>query len=224
VRRPAEAGGRGRDRRAGASEGARQAAAIGEGARQDALTGEGAAAAGLDRLDGFNALPAYEAEASLLACCGCAAWARALAARRPFADAASLLGAAEHFWWILGPAGWREAFAAHPRIGERIGETAGGRSAGCPGGGRSIAGLWSEAEQAGARAAPAAVLDELAAANRLYESRFGYIFLVCATGKSGAEMLGALRARLGNDPATELRIAAGEQAKITRLRLARLLE
>jgi 2-oxo-4-hydroxy-4-carboxy-5-ureidoimidazoline decarboxylase len=176
------------------------------------------------RLEWLNALPAHEAEDALLACCGSAAWAGALAARRPFADAASLLGAAEHVWWTLGPADWREAFSDHPRIGERIGERAGRRAAGGPGGRRSIAGLWSEAEQAGARAAPAALLDELAAANQLYESRFGTIFLICATGKSGAEMLAALRARLGNDPATELRVAAGEQVKITRLRLARLLE
>jgi allantoicase len=183
----------------------------------------------LARLDWFNSLPAGEAEDSLLACCGSTAWVRALAARRPFAGEASLLAAAEDLWWALGPAGWREAFAAHPRIGERTGGGSaggpGGRqsSAGCPGGRRSIAGLWSEAEQAGAQAAPAALRDELAAANQLYESRFGFIFLVCATGRSGTEMLAALRARLGNDPATELRVAAGEQVEITRLRLARLL-
>jgi OHCU decarboxylase len=173
----------------------------------------------LARLDWLNALPAGEAEDSLLACCGSAAWARALAARRPFADADTLAAAAERLWWDLGPAGWREAFAAHPRIGE----TADGRSTASSAGRPSIAGRWSEAEQAGARAAPAALRDELAAANQLYESRFGHIFLICATGKSGAEMLAALGARLGNDPATELRVAAGEQVKITRLRLARLL-
>jgi 2-oxo-4-hydroxy-4-carboxy-5-ureidoimidazoline decarboxylase len=164
--------------------------------------------AGLARLNGLGT---EAAAAELLACCGSSAWARALAACRPFADEEALFAAAERIWWDLGPEGWREAFAAHPRIGERAaGPTAG----------------WSEAEQAGARdAADAAapLLADLAAANRDYEARFGHVFLICATGKSAGEMLAALRARMGNEPAAEIRIAAGEQAKITRLRLRRLL-
>src|SRR4029079_9101865 len=97
-----------------------------------------------------------------------------------------------------------EAFAAHPRIGEK-----GGR--------------WSQQEQAGARGADAEILADLAEANRLYESRFEHIFIVCATGKSAEEMLGLLRARLDNNPETELRVAAEEQRKITSLRLEKLL-
>jgi len=157
--------------------------------------------AGLARLNGLGA---DVAAAELLACCGSTAWARALSASRPFADEEALFDTAERIWWGLTPEEWRQAFAAHPRIGER-------------GTG------WSEAEQAGARAAAAPVLVELAAANRAYEARFGHVFLICATGKSAGEMLAALRARMGNAPEEELRVAAGEQAKITRLRLRRLL-
>jgi 2-oxo-4-hydroxy-4-carboxy-5-ureidoimidazoline decarboxylase len=159
------------------------------------------APAGLARLNG---LEADMAAAELLACCGSSAWARALAACRPFAGEEALVAAAERIWWDLAPEDWRQAFAAHPRIGER-------------------ATGWAEAEQSGAREAATPLLAELAAANRAYEARFGHVFLICATGKSAGEILGALRARLGNEPGAELRIAAAEQAKITRLRLARLL-
>jgi OHCU decarboxylase len=157
--------------------------------------------AGLAR---WNGLGAEAAAAELLACCGSSAWARGLSACCPFPDEEALFAAAERIWWELSPEDWRQAFAAHPRIGER-------------GTG------WSEAEQAGARAAAAPVLAELAAANRAYEARFGHVFLICATGKSAGEMLAALRARMSHEPGEELRVAAGEQAKITRLRLSRLL-
>ena len=109
--------------------------------------------------------------------------------------------AAERFWWALGREDWLEAFAGHPRIGARTTDAAARR------------------EQAGVDGATAATRAALALGNRMYEERFGHVFLICATGKSADEMLGALRDRLGNDPITELRIAAGEQAKITRLRL-----
>jgi OHCU decarboxylase len=160
-----------------------------------------ATATGLARLNGLSR---DEAAAELVACCGSQAWALALAAGRPFAGEDDLLAAAERVWWGLAPDDWQEAFAAHPRIGER-------------------AAGWAAAEQASARDAAAPVLAELAAANRAYEARFGHIFLICATGKSAEEMLAALRARMGNDPEEELRVAAAEQAKITRLRLERLL-
>jgi OHCU decarboxylase len=124
---------------------------------------------------------------------------------RPFRDTEQLLEMADRVWWSLTPADWREAFAAHPRIGE----TSGSR--------------WSQQEQSGAASAQAAVLAELAEANREYERRFGHIFIVCATGKTAEEMLGLLRARLSNDPETELKVAAEEQRKITRLRLQKWL-
>jgi len=155
-------------------------------------------------LDRFNALPGDEAVEMLLPCCGSRSWARQVAERRPFQDLADLRRKSDEIWRNLGTEDWREAFAAHPRIGEK-----GSR--------------WSEQEQAGARDADARILAELIEANREYESRFGHIFIVCATGKSAAEMLSLLRHRLDNDREIELRIAAEEQRKITNLRLEKLL-
>jgi OHCU decarboxylase len=166
---------------------------------------------GLKRL---NSLSEAEAEIELLKCCGSQAWARALLTRRPFADAPELLTAADEIWWNLDERDWLEAFAAHPRIGGRE------RAARAQ---HAQAESWSEQEQAGARDAAQATLDELAVANRTYGEKFGYIFIVCATGKTAEEMLALLRARLSNDAATELRNAAAEQQKITKLRLEKLL-
>ena len=133
--------------------------------------------------------------------------------RRPFGDAETLLRAAEEVWWSLGPDDWREAFAHHPRIGERDAAVAQG--------GRARA--WSAGEQRGVADAGAEVRAAIAEGNREYERRFGHIYLVSAAGKSAEELLALLRARLSNDADTELRVAAAEQAKITRLRLLRLL-
>ena len=155
-------------------------------------------------LDRLNSMPADELEKELLPCCGSRAWARRMAEGRLFQNVADVKQKSDQIWRNLGHADWLEAFAAHPRIGEK-----GSR--------------WSEAEQAGARGADAETLAALVAANREYESRFDHIFIVCATGKSAAEMLDLLRARLSNDPETELRIAAEEQRKITHLRLEKLL-
>lgn len=158
----------------------------------------------VDALDRLNGLPSGDAVTELLRCCGSRAWARQMAASRPFRDLAALRDAADRIGSRLGREDWLEAFAVHPRIGEK-----GSR--------------WSEAEQAGARSADRETLAALVEANRRYESRFDHIFIVCATGKSAAEMLDLLRARLDNDPETELRIAAEEQRKITNLRLEKLL-
>jgi OHCU decarboxylase len=166
---------------------------------------------GLERL---NSASAVGAEAELLKCCGSIEWARTLAARRPFGDAPELFAAADEVWWNLRARDWLEAFAAHPRIGGRE-RAARAQHAQAEG--------WSEQEQAGARAAAQATLDELAQANRAYEEKFGHIFIVCATGKTADEMLGLLRARLSNEADAEIRIAAAEQSKITRLRLEKLL-
>ena len=121
--------------------------------------------------------------------------------------------AAEQIWWSLGEQDWLEAFSAHPRIG--------GRQAQRPQ--DAQARTWSEHEQAGARGIDEATQDELAQANRAYEEKFGHIFIVCATGKTAAEMLALLRARLPNNPGVELRNAADEQRKITQLRLEKIL-
>lgn len=132
-------------------------------------------------------------------------------AHRPFGSMERLLETADATWRACSPGDWKEAFRHHPKIGGRN----------LPSGFASTRHL-SEAEQAGVAGAPEHVIAELADANRLYEKRFGYIFIVCATGKSAAEMLALLRARLTNDPATEIHIAAGEQAKITALRLEKV--
>jgi len=161
-----------------------------------------------ERLAGYlNALSEERARAALGRCCGARHWVDGMLAARPFASDAELLAAAERVWWGLGRADWLEAFAAHPRIGARA----------------EAMTDWARREQAGANGAAEATLAALAQGNRTYEERFGHVFLICATGRTADEMLGALRARLTNDPATELRVAAEEQAKITRLRLDRLV-
>ncbi len=167
-------------------------------------------AGGLERL---NSLPPAEAEAELLKCCGSTRWASLVTARRPFRDASELMLTADAAWWSLGPEDWLEAFRSHPKIGEKKAEAATSEQAR----------RWSEGEQSGTRAAAPQTLDELAEANRAYEERFGHIFIICATGKTAEEMLAALRARLGNEPREELRVAAEEQRRITRLRLEKLL-
>jgi 2-oxo-4-hydroxy-4-carboxy-5-ureidoimidazoline decarboxylase len=160
----------------------------------------------------FDALPDHEAAPFLESCCGSQAWVQGMLARRPFGTLTHLLDEADELWWSLGPDDWREAFDHHPRIGER--------SSAAPQ--RETARAWSSDEQRGTAGATSDTRQALAEGNREYERRFGYIFLVCATGKSADEMLALLRARLSNDPARELRVAAGEQAKITRLRLQKL--
>jgi 2-oxo-4-hydroxy-4-carboxy-5-ureidoimidazoline decarboxylase len=167
--------------------------------------------AGLARL---NALSADEARAALRRCCGSSRWADAMTAGRPYADAQALFSAAERTLSALGREDWLDAFAHHPRIGDRAALAA--RFAGTR--------AWSASEQGGVATAGADVLDALAEGNRAYEERFGHVFLVCATGKSADEMLALLRERLSNAPEVELVVAAAEQAKITRLRLEKLLQ
>jgi OHCU decarboxylase len=177
------------------------------------------------RLRWLNALPAERAEAELLACCGSKEWAARVAARRPFADTAALAGTADQVWEGLGPDGWLEAFAAHPRIGDRSGgaEPA-DASGGAPGASERAGGAeWSRAEQAGVADADPGVLAALAEGNLAYKRRFGHVFLIFASGRKADELLAALHQRLRNDPETELRMAAAEQRKITQLRLSKLM-
>lgn len=128
-----------------------------------------------------------------------------MVAARPFESAGAVFDASDRIWRSLGRDDWLEAFAAHPRIGARA------------------ATGWSAREQAGVAAAGEPTRARLVDANREYDRRFGHVFIVCATGKTADEMLALLQARLGNDRATELAIAAEEQRKITRLRLEKLL-
>jgi 2-oxo-4-hydroxy-4-carboxy-5-ureidoimidazoline decarboxylase len=153
-----------------------------------------------------------DAREALRTCCGSSRWIDRMIVRRPFATAEGLLQAAREEWFSLTPADWREAFEHHPKIGDR-----GGARRPSP----ATAHL-SEREQAGVNAAPADVLTALTEGNQAYESKFGFIFIICATGRSARDMLTALRERLKNDPLTEIRIAAEEQARITELRLLQL--
>lgn len=165
------------------------------------------------RVQAFNGMPETEAAAALQRCCGSPRWIAKMLAARPFVSWDHLLGTAETIWWHLGDGDWRAAFEHHPRIGadlevlrKKFASTA----------------SWSAGEQAGMMGADEATLQALADGNRAYEARFGHIFLICATGLDAATMLARLRERMHNAPEAELRIAAGEQAKITALRLAKL--
>jgi 2-oxo-4-hydroxy-4-carboxy-5-ureidoimidazoline decarboxylase len=149
----------------------------------------------------------------LAQCCGARRWVEGMLQRRPFASRAALLAAAADVWAALDEEDQLEAFAHHPRIGEDL--TA--LRARFP----QTAGL-SSSEQAGVAAADEGTLLALRDANRAYFERFGFIFIVCASGKSAPELLALLRARLTNERAHELRVAAAEQAKITNLRLEKV--
>jgi 2-oxo-4-hydroxy-4-carboxy-5-ureidoimidazoline decarboxylase len=141
----------------------------------------------------------------LAECCGARRWVNEILAARPFHDPPALFSAAESVWWALESSDWLEAFSTHPRIGEKK------------------LSAWSSQEQSGLNSATGRILEQLAVGNREYEGRFGWIFLICATGRPATDMLQALQERLCNPPEQELRIAAAEQAKITRFRLSRLL-
>ena len=155
----------------------------------------------------LNALKPKEARHELMRCCGSLRWAERLEAGRPYPGAAALLEAAERTWWALEPQDWLEAFSHHPRIGQK-----------------KVEAVWAKQEQEGVKSATKQLLQTLVEKNHAYERRFGHIFLVCATGKGADEMLGLLQSRMANDSDKELRVAAGEQAKITAIRLKKLLE
>ena len=161
----------------------------------------------------LNSLPAAEAEKELLQCCGATRWAQQIAEARPYPTLEALLATATELWWSLDRDDWLEAFRSHPKIGEK--KAAEPVS--------TQARQWSGQEQAGVAAASQETVDSLATLNRAYEEKFGFIFIICATGKSSAEMLSALRERLEHEPVDELPIAAAEQSKITALRLNKLL-
>jgi OHCU decarboxylase len=167
-----------------------------------------------EELDALNALAPQPCRAELLKCCGSARWAERMAAARPFDDIDSMLERADKIWWALDAGDWLEAFSHHPKIGEKKAAVVQSQEAA----------RWSEQEQSAARTLEEETRAELLALNRAYEERFGFIFIVCATGKTGEEMLALLKERLRNDRDTELRIAAEEQRRITHLRLRKLLE
>ncbi len=165
-------------------------------------------------LAAFNVLSIGRAREDLLRCCGCARWADAVLEARPFKGKDALLAAADAAWARMSEAEWLEAFSHHPRIGGKDALRARYSAT------RDL----SRVEQAGASAASEAVLDALAGGNAEYEKKFGHTFIVCATGKSAAEMLDLLESRLPNDAKTEMCLAAGEQSKITKIRLEKLIK
>jgi OHCU decarboxylase len=177
-----------------------------------------------DTLARWNFLPATAAANEILPCCGSRAWAVGIVARRPLPDEESLLAASDEIWRSLTESDWLEAFRSHPRIGEsRIGESRVGESQALkPGAIQSAA--WSEQEQRGVADTSDSARTALAEGNREYERRFNRIFIVCATGKSPAEILKILRRRLENDEHTELQEAAEEQRQITQIRLRKWLQ
>ena len=160
----------------------------------------------------LNRLPAERQAELLERCCGSGRWVQSMMHRMPFADWQALRTAADEIWLGLERKDWLEAFAHHPRIGDI--DSLRARFAATRN--------WSEGEQSGVEGAGEEVLVGLAAGNRRYEQRFGYIFIVCATGKSAAEMLELLQERLDNAPADELSIAAEQQRQIMQLRLDKL--
>ncbi|HEY6879206.1 MAG TPA: 2-oxo-4-hydroxy-4-carboxy-5-ureidoimidazoline decarboxylase [Polyangiales bacterium] len=161
----------------------------------------------------LNALSEADARAQLTRCCGAQRWVAGMLARRPFSSAPALHQAADEVWSALDTADYLEAFAHHPQIGESLDALRAKFAA---------TASWSQGEQTAVAHADDATLLALREENAAYRRRFGHIFIVCATGKSAAEMLALLRGRIHNEAAQELAIAAAEQAKITHLRLEKL--
>jgi len=155
----------------------------------------------------FNSLGEQEARDQLFHCLALRTWAENVAAARPYDTLSHLMARVDSEMDSLGEGDWLQAFAAHPRIGERGGH----------------APATSEQEQSRVMRAAEETLEALHAENRVYEERFGHVFLIAAAGRSADEILESLRERMSNDPATELEVAAEEQRKITRLRLLALL-
>jgi OHCU decarboxylase len=161
----------------------------------------------MSSLDEFNQLPPEVAAAELLSVCHSTRWAAQVAQARPFADLAAAQKVADEVWQALGPDDWRAALDGHPRIGEQ--------------GGSSQA--FSRQEQAGLAGVASQVKAAIAEGNRVYEERFGHVFLISAAGRTPEEILDNLDSRLDNDPGTELVVAAEQHRRITRLRLEKLL-
>ena len=163
-------------------------------------------------LSSWNAASEDAALDAMISCCGARRWAKAMVALRPISNVAELSAAADQVWSTMEEADWLEAFACHPRIGEHKAAHASEQSA-----------AWSSQEQSTASAAAERVLAELAAGNVLYEQRFGFTYIVCATGRSAEEMLVILNRRLASNRASELREAAEQQRQITQIRLGKWL-
>jgi OHCU decarboxylase len=163
-------------------------------------------------LQAWNRADPAAALDAMIACCAARRWAAGMVALRPIAGVLELSEAADHIWSTMEEADWMEAFAAHPRIGDRKPAHATAKSA-----------AWSTQEQSSTNSAVEKVLADLAQGNALYEQRFGFTYIVCATGKSADEMLAILNRRLSSDREAELREAAEQQRQITQIRLGKWL-
>ena len=164
------------------------------------------------KLTAWNAAGEPEALEAMLACCGARRWAQAMVAARPVATVAELSATADRVWSTMGESDWIEAFACHPRIGERRSAHATAKST-----------AWSQQEQSSVSDAEARVLAELAEGNAKHEAQFGFTYIVCATGKSATEMLAILKRRLDSSREAELREAAEQQRQILQIRLGKWL-
>jgi 2-oxo-4-hydroxy-4-carboxy-5-ureidoimidazoline decarboxylase len=151
--------------------------------------------------------------AEVLSCCGSQAWAALLAATRPYTEEQTLFAAADEYWEGLPEADWVEAFRSHPRIGEQHAQKQT----------TAASAAWSRSEQGQMNDADAAILLRMREGQRAYEERFGRIFIVCASGKPAAELLGILERRLKNDPGQELLESGEQQRQIMQLRLRKWL-
>jgi len=164
-------------------------------------------------IQALNQLPPVQLKEALARCCGATNWIARMTAAFPVKNEQQLFSEAERIWYACTESDWREAFTHHPKIGdinslkEKFASTS----------------QWAQGEQSAVRHTSYEVLQALAKGNAAYEQKFGYIFIVCATGKGAEEMLALLEARLHNDPADEINIAMAEQNKITHIRLQKLL-
>jgi 2-oxo-4-hydroxy-4-carboxy-5-ureidoimidazoline decarboxylase len=165
----------------------------------------------MSALGEWNQLPEIAALTPVLACCGSHAFASELSRNRPYPHLEFLLTKADEIWWSLAEADWLQAFACHPRIGESAANASHQFSA------------WSIEEQSRARTAGESVLDSIATKNREYEAQHGFIYIVCASGRSAHELLAILDRRLHNTTEVELREAAEQQRQITHLRIRKWL-
>jgi len=169
----------------------------------------------------LNHLNEEQLRTELAKCCGARAWVDKMLGYFPVADMQALVVAGEEAWYGCTEKDWLEAFSHHPRIGDmdvpakRFGAGDAATGAGTE--------EWAASEQSGVNTASQELLTELAEVNRTYEEKFGYIFIVCATGMSAMDMLTLLKSRMMNAPGAEINIAMMEQNKITKLRLEKLV-
>ena len=162
----------------------------------------------------LNILPKQQLIEELAKCCGSSAWINKMLPFFPADDLVELLEDAEEQWYLCSEQDWKEAFAHHPKIGDA--ESLKKKFASTS--------QWASEEQSGVNTASPQTIEALVKGNQEYEKKFGYIFIIYATGKSAEEMLVILQTRLQNNPEVEIEVAADEQNKITKLRLEKLLE